>query len=66
MPTNHTRDKALELLQNRSVKLTLRKISQDTGLPEGWLSMFNRGKIDNPSYNYLQTLYEYLVTRCHV
>jgi transcriptional regulator with XRE-family HTH domain len=64
MPTN-TRQKALELLQNRSVKLTLRQISKDTGLPEGWLSMFHRGKIDNPSHKYLETLYEYLITRCH-
>ncbi len=61
-----TRNKALELLQNRSVKLTLRQISKDTGLPEGWLSMFHRGKIDNPSHRSLQTLYEYLITRCHV
>ena len=62
---NDTRNKALELLQNRSVKLTLRQISQDTGLPEGWLSMFNRGKIDNPSHKYLHALYQYLITRCH-
>lgn len=59
------RNRTLELLQNRSVKLTLRQISEDTGLPQGWLSMFGRGKIDDPSYYKLRTLYEYLITRCH-
>ncbi len=60
-----TRDKALELLQSRSVKLTLKRISDETGLNEGWLSMFSRGKIKDPSHSRLQTLYEYLITRCH-
>ena len=54
------RDKTLELLQNRSVKLPLRKIAKDTGLTEGWLSMFGRDQIPEPSVNSVQTLYEYL------
>lgn len=57
----NTRDRALQLLQNRSVKLTLHRIAKETGLPEGWLSMFGRGKINDPSFTKLQKLYEYLI-----
>lgn len=53
-------DKTLALLQNRSVQLTLKRISEDTGLDEGWLSTFNRGVVKEPSVNKVQTLYEYL------
>lgn len=62
LPTMNSslRDRTLDLLQNRSVKITLRKIAEDTGLPEGWLSAFHTNSIDEPSVNKVQTLYEYL------
>ena len=50
----------LSMLQNRSVKLTYRKIAEDTKIAEGWLSMFGKGKISNPGIRQVQTLYEYL------
>lgn len=50
----------LLMLQNRSVKLTYRKIAEDTKIAEGWLSMFGQGKILNPGIRQVQTLYEYL------
>ena len=52
--------KTLELIQTRSVRLTLRKISEDTGLSESWLEGFHEGRIQNPSVNRVQKLYEYL------
>ncbi len=54
------RDRTLELLLNRNVQLTFKKIEEDTKLDEGWLSMFSRNKIPDPSVNSIQTLYEYL------
>jgi hypothetical protein len=60
MITTKLRDATLELLTNRSVKLTLARINADTGLPETWLSMFGQGRIDDPSVNKVETLYEYL------
>lgn len=54
------RDKALKLLQDRPASLKLKQIATDTGLPEGWLSMFHRDEIPKPNVNYIQTLIEYL------
>lgn len=54
------RDKTLDLLQNRSVKLPFKKISEDTGIGKRWLEMFAKNEIPNPSVNTIQTLYEYL------
>ncbi len=52
--------KTLQLLRAYNGLLTLSLIAQETGLTEGWLSMFRRGVIPNPSVNHIQTLYEYL------
>lgn len=60
MITTAINDKTLYLLQNRNVQLTLRKIAEETGLDEAWLSAFNRQKISDPGVNKVQTLYEYL------
>lgn len=60
MPTQSLYNQTLILLQNRSNKLTLEKIAEDTGLKESWLSMFNQNRIPEPSVNKIQTLYEYL------
>ncbi len=54
------RDRTLELLINRSIILTFKKISEDTQISEEWLSSFARNKISNPGVNTIQTLYEYL------
>lgn len=54
------RDKTLDLLQNRSVKLPFKKIAQDTGIGKRWLEMFAKDEIPNPGVNTIQTLYEYL------
>lgn len=53
-------DRTLDLLKNRSVKLTYQKIENDTAIPAGWLRMFARNKIPNPGVCQIQTLYEYL------
>lgn len=66
MPTNGSgiktslRDKTLTLLQERSVKLKITKIYEDTGLSKTWLFKFYQGKTPNPGVNNIQTLYEYL------
>lgn len=52
----------LTLLRQRPANLLLKKIAEDTGVKYGWLSMFNQGKLANPSYAQLKTLYEYLVS----
>ena len=56
------RDQALKLLTNRPAHISLKQIARDTGLNHGWLSMFKRGKIDDPSYRRLQKLYNYLIS----
>lgn len=61
IPWNNKRDIALELLRNRPARISLKDIANDTGLTEGWLSMFSRDKIIDPSYTRLETLYEYLI-----
>lgn len=54
------RDRTLSLLQDRPARVSLKLISEETGLPESWLSMFGQGNIDDPSVNRIETLYEYL------
>lgn len=56
-------EQILELFDNRSVKLTLLKIAEDTGLPKGWLSMLGRRKIKEPSEARLKILYDYLISK---
>jgi hypothetical protein len=57
------RDKTLEMLQNRSVKLTFTQISKETGLNETWIGAFHQNRVPNPGVNFVQTLYEYLSKR---
>lgn len=54
------RSKTYELLKNRNNLLTLKKITEDTGISEQWLSRFNQNQIKNPSVDIVQTLYQYL------
>ena len=54
------RDKTLDLIQNRSVKLTFLVMSAETGIGERWMRMFSKDQIPNPGVNTIQTLYEYL------
>lgn len=54
------RDFTVKHLKNRSRSLTLKKISDDTDIPETWLAKFVQAKTDNPSVNYCLTLYQYL------
>ncbi len=55
------RDDALWKLRNRPKFLSLKKISDDTGIPYEWLKKFIRvGSIEDPSVNTVQTLLEYL------
>lgn len=57
------RDETLRLLADRPARITFKRISKDTGLPESWLSMFGNGSINDPSVNRIETLYEYLTGR---
>lgn len=66
MNSNHVRDKAIKLINNRNVQLTLKQIAKETGLGEGWLSMFARGQILDPSHYRLQTLYDYLTNKVKI
>lgn len=50
----------INFLCNRNVRLTLKKISDDTGVPTSWLSMFSRGEIIEPGYVRFATLRDYL------
>ena len=49
-------------LQNRPAHISLKELGESTGLSRGWLSMFNQGRIANPSYDSIQTLYNYLIS----
>jgi len=60
MTTLPTIDQVLAALRKRPADLQLKHISEATGIPVGWLSMFHQGKINNPSYQTFKTLYEYL------
>ncbi|MBN46244.1 MAG: hypothetical protein CMH23_07200 [Methylophaga sp.] len=53
-------EKTRDLLKNRPVTVTFASIEDATGIKESWLRMFNRGKIENPSVNTVQALYEHL------
>lgn len=51
-----------ELLDDRG-DLTLMDVYEATGIPFHWLTKFAAGKIDNPSVNKTQRLYEFLAKR---
>lgn len=50
--------KTLELLENRSRKLSIEKIADDTGLPYYWIQKLSVEQAH--SVNRVQVLYEYL------
>lgn len=60
MNTPKLRDKVLDLLANRPREQTLKGIAEATGLPEAWLKVFAQGRIQDPSVNRVETLYNYL------
>lgn len=49
-----------ELLINRPRPTTLTIISDATGISVSWLNQFAAGKIENPSVNTIQALFEFL------
>jgi hypothetical protein len=53
-------DKTLDLLKNRPITMTLRRIADDTGLPESWLLKILSKRGLHPSVHRVQCLYEYL------
>jgi hypothetical protein len=54
----------LTLLKQRSKRLLLTHVSEDTGLPYKWLWMFEHERIDDPSVNRIEILRNYLLTKC--
>lgn len=52
--------RTLELLKARARTVTLKSISEETGLEEFWLSKFQNETINDPSVNRIETLYEHL------
>lgn len=60
MITTYFRDSTLDMLQNRPATLKLKKIAEDTGIPEGWLKIFAQGRIADPSVNRIETLNNYM------
>jgi len=63
MIVTNFRDNTLILLRNRPVWLTLKLISDETTIPEGWLKMFSQNKIIDPSVNRIETLKNYLESK---
>ena len=53
-------EKTRELLRSRPATMTFASIEDATGIKESWLRLFTRGKIENPSVNTVQALYEHL------
>jgi predicted transcriptional regulator len=53
-------EKTYILLQNRTVKIQFKDISEKTGVPEGWIKAFNAGKMKNPSVVRVEKLYAFL------
>lgn len=60
IPTNIVQE-TIKLLSERNHRFNWSRIEKDTGIPRGWLSMFARGKITDPSYLRLIKLYNYLI-----
>lgn len=58
--TTKLRDRTLELLLERPVRVKMKTIAFETGIPEGWLKQFQRGALKDPSVNRIETLFEYL------
>lgn len=63
MPTRYSDGicaEALDLLENRSVKLTYAKIAEEADLTEGWVRAFARSAITNPGVRSVEKLITYL------
>ena len=58
--TQTLNEKTLKLLRNRPNFIKFKQIEKDTGLPIGWLYMYAKGKITDPSVNRIETLFKYL------
>jgi hypothetical protein len=54
---------ALKLLRDRPRTLSIRRIAEETGLPEAWLWSFNSDRNSNPGVVFVETLYRYLSKR---
>ena len=59
----HLLDETLLLLRNRPVTLELKQIAQAIDVSPNWLSMLNKGNIDNPGIVGIQKLHDYLVSK---
>lgn len=53
----------LRLLQNRPYSKTLKAISEETGVPEGWIKSLSNNRIKEPSCIRIEKLYCYLSGR---
>jgi hypothetical protein len=60
LPPGSLCTKTLELLKNRGDANKLLDIHLETGIGFWWLRAFLDGRIQNPSVNNVQCLYEYL------
>lgn len=56
-------DETLILLKTRPVTLELKQIAKAIDVSPNWLSMLNKGKIDNPGIVGIQKLHDYLVSK---
>lgn len=50
------RDETLRLLQNRPASLTLVEVSKLTGIPLPTIRLFARGKVKDPSVNFVEAI----------
>lgn len=56
-------DETLLLLRNRPVTLELKQIAQAIDVSPNWLSMLNKGNINNPGVVGIQKLHDYLLSK---
>jgi hypothetical protein len=61
-PSEPLLDKTHRLLGARGV-LTLKQISEESGVDESWLAKFHRGAIPKPGVIIVQQLHDYLVAK---
>lgn len=61
-PSEPLLDKTHRLLGARG-DLSLKKISEESGVDESWLAKFHRGAIPKPGVIIVQQLHDYLVTK---
>jgi transcriptional regulator with XRE-family HTH domain len=50
-----------ELLRSRPAYIKLKEIADKTNIGSSWLSEFSRGKINDPGFEKIAKLYNYLV-----